>query len=213
MVYTSDSLFIDESDLADMFSRFTKIQKGNIKKLYTKLNNIDYYYFLTAILRNLPEATIILFLGFFAVFNILKYTENSYGNKFYPIITSSMYPKIKPGSLIYSQKEDIYQVGDIVSYAEKTKEGISTGRVFTHRIIEKSDEGKFILRGDANINNDPLEIENKQIQGKVSFILPYLGYLDILTRSLPGFIILIALPSIFLIFRGFREVRSYIKSS
>ncbi|MBN1969284.1 MAG: signal peptidase I, partial [Candidatus Delongbacteria bacterium] len=164
-------------------------------------------------LQNLPETIIIIFIGFFAVFNLLKYMESGYGNKFYPIITSSMYPNIKPGSLVYSQKVDSYNVGDIVSYTEKTKEGVNTGKVFTHRIISATEDGMFILKGDANINSDPLEINKNQIQGRVAFILPLLGYVEVITKSLPGFLVFILVPCIFLLKRQFYVVRSYFKSN
>lgn len=208
MKYSDSNTYYDETDIEYIFSDFYKLIKKTIKNMFHKLINIDYYFYTIKIFQNLPEAVIIMFLGFFAVFNLLKYSESSYGNKFYPIITSSMYPAIIPGSLVYATKENIYKKGDIVSYVEKTPEGIETGKILTHRIIDEVDGSSFIAKGDSNSDADPVIINASQIQAKVSLTIPFLGYLEILIKKLPGFLFIIALPSLLLIKRQLNYIKN-----
>lgn len=212
MSYTSGDLFIDESELSLWFSEYLKRGANNIKNIVLQLSDIDYYRLLINFLQALPEALIIMFLGFFAVYNLLKITENVYGNKFYPIITSSMSPAIKSGSLIYSVSAKTYSIGDIVSYTEKTKEGTPTGKILTHRLIKETGNGKFIAKGDANPDADPLEISGSQIQGKVAKVIPHIGYIEVITKTLPGFLVLILLPCFFIIKKQIYELKSHIRS-
>ncbi|OGM07988.1 signal peptidase I [Candidatus Woesebacteria bacterium RBG_13_34_9] len=213
MKYSTSDLIIDEAELGYMFSNFIRSLKRRFKIIYLNLLDIDYYYYTVKILQNLPEAFIIIFLGFFAVYNLLKFSESSYGNKFYPIVTSSMTPEITPGSLVYASPSKTYSKGDVVSYVEKTKQGIATGKILTHRIIEKTNDGDFIIKGDANSDPDPIKVNKSQIQGKVKNVIPLLGYIEVLIKTLPGFLILIAVPSFLLILRQVKYMKVYSKAN
>jgi signal peptidase len=210
MGYTSNDLFFDAGELFDMFSLYFKKRINSLSKRIKKLSEIDYLYLITTLFQNLPEALLIVFLGFFAVYNLLKYSEGALGNKIYPIITNSMYPSIKPGSLIYSTPQTIYQEGDIISYTERSAQGIETGKLLTHRIIKENEDQKYIAKGDANENPDPVEINKSQIHGRVVLVLPIVGYIDVITKTLPGFIVFILIPSLFLIIRHSRELKSFL---
>jgi len=211
MKYTADDLFLDETDLEFIFIKARKKINKYSKKIFSKLIDIDYYYYTIKILQNIPEAFLITYLGFFATFNLLRYTETSYGNRFYTIVTPSMYPEIKPGSLIYSSPSRNYKKGDIISYVEKTPQGIETGKILTHRIIDQLPDGSFITKGDANKDADPKPVVLSQIDGKVIKIIPNIGYIEILSKTLPGFLIIIVAPCAFLIVRQIKIIRSNIK--
>ena len=101
---------------------------------------------------------------------------------------------ILPGSLVYSTPSSFYKVGDVISYIEKTSYGIDTGKILTHRIIEKTDQGNFIAKGDSNADADPLEINKSQVQGEVKFVLPVLGYVEIIIKTIPGFLVFVFAP-------------------
>jgi signal peptidase I len=184
------------------FSLFVIHQfKKYLKSLNSKLLDYDYYYHTIRILQNIPEGISIIFLGFLAVFNLYKLNESSLGMKIYPIVTESMSPEIIPGSLVFSKPATDYKVGDVISYIERSREGVATGKILTHRIISENSDRKYTAKGDANSDPDPVLIDKSQIQGKVVNVIHHIGYLDIVTKTIPGFLVLIATPS-FLIIRG-----------
>lgn len=207
MNYQSGDLFIDECELRDMFVDSFENLRMRLKSLYLKLLEVDYYYYIVKIIQNLPEGIMIVFVGTFAVFNLFKYNEKSYGNKVFPIITTSMYPEITPGSLVFLKPSELYKKGDIISYVEKTQYGVNTGKILTHRIIDVNKNGLFKVKGDANKDPDPYEIEKSQIQGKVVNVFPFIGYIDVLTKTVPGFFILIVAPSLLIIIKQLKEIR------
>ncbi len=190
-----------------------RINKKNLRSVYNRLVDVDYYYYTVKVLQNLPEALLIVFLGFLLVFNLLKYTEELNGNKIYTILTGSMKPAITPGSLIFLSPQSQYQKGDIISYTEKTSYGVGTGKVLTHRIIGKTEEGNFITKGDANSDTDPQEVSKSQIQGKVIRVIPNLGYIESFVRTLPGFLLVVAGPTMFLIIRRIKDIKIILKGN
>ena len=48
------------------------------------------------------------------------------------VLSGSMEPEIRTGSVVVIKKIDTYEIGDIVTFGEDTKENVPT----THRIIE-----------------------------------------------------------------------------
>ncbi len=98
------------------------------------------------------------------------------------VISGSMAPAIKPGSLVIAVPRQQYQVGEIISYQN------SQGKVVTHRLIQE-EKGKFITRGDAN-NVADMPVAEQAILGNVVFIIPKVGYLLLVFHrfafSLPG---------------------------
>ena len=79
------------------------------------------------------------------------------------------------------------EIGDIIVYEP------NPGQVpIVHRVIEKNPGGSFQTKGDANSAQLPFEKEiwYDQILGKVSFVVPYLGWVKIGTTQyiLPNFI-------------------------
>ena len=155
------------------------------------------------IAENLPYAFVIIFLGIVGTFTLFKITEEQNGTRISSITTKSMTPAISPGSLIVSVRGDNYKVGDIITYKEKNlNTGLDTGRALTHRIIdEKNVDGNtfFITKGDGNEIPDPGQTSKDQILGKVLIILPNIGFLNLIIKTVPGFIIFIMIPVIFII--------------
>ena len=177
--------------------------KPRLKKLSDSIIEFEYDIYIFRIAENLPYALVILFLGLFAVLTLAKYTEKQNGIRVTTITTNSMYPAIAPGSIIISTPTSIYSKGDIITYKEvNPKTGVETGRAITHRIISEGELEKdtvYVAQGDANKQPDPGNIKKEQIFGKVFMIVPYLGYFDIVVKTLPGFIIFIVIPAILLI--------------
>lgn len=108
------------------------------------------------------------------------------GMDFYIVLSGSMNPTIKTGSmvLIDTHKEN-HEVGDVITYKIEDQ-------LVTHRIVEIKNE-MYRTKGDANSTPDFNLITKKQILGNVIFVIPGLGYLISFIQSKQIIIILICL--------------------
>ena len=83
------------------------------------------------------------------------------------VLSGSMEPEIHVDDLLFIQKCESYEVGDVVTYVDKTND------LVTHRLIE-IDEVTAVTKGDANnIADAPFRVE--RIKGKVVGIVPAFG--------------------------------------
>jgi signal peptidase len=95
------------------------------------------------------------------------------------VLTSSMEPGLPPGTLLIIEQVDTDDlvIGDVVTYQ------IESGQpaVVTHRLtaVTSSSDGDrtFTFQGDNNDSPDPPVIED-QIQGRLWYSLPWIGYLS-----------------------------------
>lgn len=121
------------------------------------------------------------------------------GNYQIKIVQSgSMEPSIKTGSVVIIKPSASYTVGDVVTFGKDTKKDIPT----THRIVSsRAVDGVllFTTKGDANEDNDPSEIKQSDIHGKVLFDIPFFGYIIDLARKPLGFAVLIIIPALIVI--------------
>jgi signal peptidase I len=101
------------------------------------------------------------------------------GFRFFFVSTPSMGQTAPVGSLIISYPKDNYQQGDIVSFYRADK-------VYTHRIVGVTKDGKFITRGDLNQVDDSLPLSHNNIIGSTVFIGKYMGWV---WRGLPMLVI------------------------
>lgn len=89
------------------------------------------------------------------------------------VISGSMEPAVKVGSLIYvheGEPENIVEKDIIAFY------GMPEGGIVTHRVVENNVvSGTFITKGDANDGEDPLPIPYDNYIGKVTKVVPYMG--------------------------------------
>lgn len=98
----------------------------------------------------------------------------------YTILTGSMTPAIKPGSLVVVRPVDpsSLSVGDVVTVQLESGEA----SMVTHRIaaIQYRADGQlqFITKGDANNVVDAEPRMPVQIRGEYWYQVPYLGYLS-----------------------------------
>ena len=129
----------------------------------------------------------------------------------YPLqtpISNSMYPTLKVGDLLIVQGglsgEDIYadpENGDIIVF----RSPYNANEFIVHRAIEKKYDNKshlwlFRTKGDANKGPDLWGwISEKEIIGKVIFVIPYLGYIKIYLGNRYGIFVIIALLLAFII--------------
>ena len=113
------------------------------------------------------------------------------------VLSGSMEPAIKTGSVIFFKPSNQYKVGDIVTF----NIGDNTLPI-THRIAEVKNERGFSVyttKGDANEAPDQNILKESQILGKVFLTLPYLGYAIETARQPYGFLALIIIPALIII--------------
>lgn len=114
-----------------------------------------------------------------------------------------MEPEISVGSVVFSQKSALYNIGDVVSF---DKQGIT----ISHRLVEviyKNNQAYYRTKGDANNSEDLGEISEKQIIGKEIWQIPYLGYLIVFLKTIPGFLLLFGTPGILYILLEMKTIK------
>ena len=100
------------------------------------------------------------------------------------VYSGSMVPTMPVGSLVFEKTvpASTVEVGDVITFNDP----YVPGRVVTHRIIRiaKTDHGlAYRTKGDANPARDPWTIALPDKVGKVSFSVPYLGYMLVYSRT------------------------------
>lgn len=86
--------------------------------------------------------------------------------RFLIICSGSMEPKIPTGSIvIVTNIYKSYDFGDVITY-KKSEQYI------THRIVSKLNR-EYITKGDANRTIDLCRVKEKDIIGKVIFVIPF----------------------------------------
>ncbi|MET1044221.1 MAG: signal peptidase I [Microbacteriaceae bacterium] len=96
------------------------------------------------------------------------------------VLTSSMEPTLPPGTLIVVRPVEVtdIRIGDAITYQ------IESGKpeVVTHRVVSitsSSDGGKtFTTQGDNNDAPDARPVLPEQVQGRVWYSVPWLGYVN-----------------------------------
>lgn len=105
---------------------------------------------------------------------------------FRPILIAgrSMSPAMKLGDIAAVTKIPIesIKVGDVIQY--RTEHGSVIHRVT--KIWQKGDNRLFITKGDANDSPDTDPVHPNQILGKVTFVIPKLGWVSIGIKNLIG---------------------------
>ena len=114
------------------------------------------------------------------------------GIKTFVVISGSMEPAIPVGSMVYSKAVDpkTLETGDvIVFYSSNAPQGGGTGEVIpvTHRVVlNDTTNGEITTKGDANEKNDISKVTYLNVEGKVIFHIPQLGYVAAPMSSLMG---------------------------
>jgi len=149
-----------------------------------------------------------IFIGVIALIAILLIisTFEIPGNfKVMTVLSGSMEPAIKMGSIVVIKPADDYKIGDIITFGPITKTKPPT----THRIVDmRVIEGipSYITQGDTNNAPDPKEVSKGEIIGKVLFSVPYAGYAVDAARKPIGFALLIIIPALLIIFDEARKI-------
>lgn len=141
-----------------------------------------------------------LTLTFFLVQSRMTDREPSvFGYKMYIVMSGSMSPTLKTGSLVIVDPIDPGNVapGDIITFRGDDH----GGNITTHRVIEVEKSGALFFRtkGDANEVEDPMLVSANRLIGKVMFSIPYIGYAFSYTRTKNGIMTLLGALVIFIL--------------
>ncbi|GAI45652.1 unnamed protein product, partial [marine sediment metagenome] len=136
----------------------------------------------------------IAFIAAIAVLLVLSTFPIPGNFKVMTVLSGSMEPAIKMGSVVVVKPSDEYKIGDVISFGEITR----TKAPATHRIYDiKITEGQpvYITKGDANNAPDQREIPKREVIGKVLFDVPYFGYAVDFAKKPLGFALIIIVPA------------------
>ncbi|GEM_PF-1386294 len=130
------------------------------------------------------------------------------------VLSGSMDPAIKLGSVVLVESQDAYREGDIITF---TSNG-NKKQLISHRIAGIQTENNKIIyttKGDANEEKDRAIVNESNVIGKVTRILPYLGYAVEKVKDPKGFILLVIVPATIVIYEELKkiigELRAFIK--
>ncbi len=115
----------------------------------------------------------------------------------YCVLSGSMEPTYRTGSLIYVKKADPQdiKVGDPITFV--LDENLT---VATHRVIEIDEADRhFYTKGDANEYPDASPVHFNNLIGRPSFTIPYMGYVANYIQNPPGRYIAIAAAAVILL--------------
>jgi signal peptidase I len=129
--------------------------------------------------------------------------------KVFTVQSGSMEPHVKLGSLIFVKRADNYQVRDVITFKVPGNKN-----TVTHRIeeIKTTESGlSFVTKGDANEEADTEETNQSNVVGKVFLMIPYVGYPIGYAKTQLGFILLVIIPSVIIIYDELRKIAEEIK--
>ena len=122
-----------------------------------------------------------------------------FGYEAYNIMSGSMEPEITTGSIIYVKYAEPSEIkeGEIIVFdrsIQEDEELLPTEFVVAHRVVEnRSIEGQFVTKGDANDTEDMLTVPYSAVRGTVAVDIPMLGEFMAIYTTLPGKICLLGI--------------------
>lgn len=151
------------------------------------------------------------FLVIVSIFPFLPPFKNLYRTRV--VLTSSMEPSVPRGSLIFNKwtNDSDLNVNDIITYRRPDKKDF----FITHRIIKINREGSLLIfqvKGDHVPAPDEWKVHQGLIEGKVVFIIPFVGYFFSFSKTIFGFLLLIVLPCLILIISQIKNLLKNLKA-
>ena len=152
---------------------------------------------------------LLLFVVMVAMVPILSTLKGPVPFRMYAVQTGSMEPAIKTGDLIFVKEEKEYNKGDVITFRGGSG---SSQRVITHRIEKVNEDGTLTTKGDANAATDADKVSKENIIGRYFLRIPLLGYPINFAKTPIGFLGLIAVPAIVIVYEEVNKIKEYMKS-
>ena len=129
----------------------------------------------------------------------------------YAVESGSMSPAIPQGSIVLVQQSPTYKKNDIINFRDPANPKKTT----THRITKVNDNKEptkitYVTKGDANKTIDIEERSSGDVIGKVSYSLPFLGYIVLFAKTQIGFIIFIVIPVTLIVYTELINIKNEI---
>jgi signal peptidase len=133
------------------------------------------------------------------------------GFKELTVLSGSMEPTIKTGSVIFIKAQADYKIGDVITFALS-----DVKTPVTHRIKEmqvNSGVPYYVTKGDANNGPDQNLVPRDKVIGRVLFSVPFVGYAVEFIKKPIGFLIIILIPVIMIIVDRAIKIKEELKKS
>lgn len=164
-------------------------------------------------LANLFEWLVIAVLVFTSASLVLSNFDNPLKLRVFSVMSGSMEPSIRLGSMVFVRPQPQYYENDIITFADRN----DPKRTTTHRIVRISEEPdlgytSFVTKGDANEDNDAGFVRDDRVLGKVFLKIPSLGYLVAFAKTQMGFTFMVVMPATILIYSEANNIRREVKA-
>lgn len=130
------------------------------------------------------------------------------GWKLFSVQSGSMEPALSRGDLVLvdSVPAPEYRVGDVITYADPD----NPKQTITHRIadIREGQQRVFITQGDANARTDR-PFNQAMVVGRQEVAIPYAGHAIDFLLTVPGLILMIWLPAMWIIVGETKRLTDY----
>lgn len=155
----------------------------------------------------------IFLIYYFLATKIFIHFGSKYEPKFslYTIISPSMVPNINVYDVVIDLRvddpEDI-EIGDVITFYSDSPE--LHGGTITHRVIsiikEKNGSYSYQTKGDNNLIEDSTVVPYEKIVGKVALRIPQLGRVQFFLASSFGWLLLLLIPALYIIFKDINRI-------
>jgi signal peptidase len=158
-------------------------------------------------LRTVSKVTVGLFAGSAVAFAVFYAALIAGGYRPVAVYSGSMRPTIPVGGLAVDRTIPAknVRVGDVITFNDPYVKG----RMVTHRVVAiiPTPRGPaYRTKGDANPDRDPWTIRLNGQVGRVSFSVPYAGYVLVYTHTREVRSVLLCLASILVLFALLRRI-------
>ncbi|QDX39997.1 signal peptidase I [Salarchaeum sp. JOR-1] len=144
--------------------------------------------------RALAVAGTLLLVALVVPFAVFAVPQLAGGSHSYVVLSGSMEPAISPGDVVVVSGVDPAAIGvnDVVTF-QRDASPVPT----THRVVEVIDDGgalAFRTMGDANEDPDGAAVPASAVIGRVTLVIPYIGYVIEAANTPVGFLALVVAP-------------------
>lgn len=151
-------------------------------------NKEIFFKYMPAFIKKVVNVFQGIMVALIVILAILLVGVRLVGLKPYAVLSGSMEPTFKVGSMIYVRSIDPQEleVGDPITFY------LNDTTVATHKIIEIIEDEKdpsaryFRTQGEANKDPDSEAVHSSRLIGKPVFTIPYLGYFSVYIQQPPG---------------------------
>lgn len=149
-------------------------------------------------------------LSIIAVLLVISIFPITGSMKFKMVLSGSMEPAIKMGSIVVIKPTQNYKIGDVITFGPDTKKQSP----ITHRIYDIKVEGGepvYVTKGDANNAADQNGVFKKDIIGKVLISVPFVGYAVDFAKKPLGFALIVIIPVALIIVEEIKKIYNEVK--